>query len=50
MQKSQGGQITESNLLESINEVKPDITSKTFYDFYDEMIDLIEKTSKQTQE
>lgn len=49
-EKSKGGQITESNLLESINEVKPDITSKTFYDFYDEMIDLIEKTSKQTQE
>lgn len=42
-EKAIGAEITESDLLNAIKEVKPDITKKTFNDFLNEMSDILEE-------
>lgn len=48
-EKAKGAQITESDLLNAIKEVKPDITQKTFNDFLDEMSDTLEEYANKNE-
>lgn len=45
-EKVKGAQITHTDLLMAIDQVKPDISAKTFNDFLDDMADLLEETLK----
>ena len=42
-EKAKGAQITETDLMQAIKDVRPDITKKTFNDFLNEMSDTLEE-------
>lgn len=48
-EKAKGAQITHTDLLTAIDQVKPDISEKTFNAFLDEMEDLLEETFRMNE-
>lgn len=42
-EKTKGSQITETDLMNSVHEVKPDITTKVFNDFLDDMAETLQE-------